>query len=165
MANRVADGLSLLEQVKLQAEVLVPVLRRLRLELGEPRANALVAEALRGWQRSLHERIAAETPGESGWTKLGAMMAAKTPAIGDAIDIEWGDVDLPHRMEFKVTRCAFAEFFRALGEPDLGALLTCEADVHEVAVAGGGIELTRTQTIMRGAACCDFKYVKPAQKP
>jgi len=155
--KRVADDLSLLEQVKLQAEVLLPVLRRLRSELGSERANAVVTEALRDWQRSVHERIAAETPGE-GWTKLGAMVAAKTPAIGDAIAIEWGAVDLPNKMEFKITRCAFADFFRALGEPELGALLTCEGDLHEVAAVGGGIELHRSQTIMQGAAYCDFRY-------
>jgi hypothetical protein len=34
------------------------------------------------------------------------------------------------------------------------------ADLREVAAAGGGIELTRTQTIMEGATYCDFKYVK-----
>ncbi len=155
--KRVADGLTLLEQVKLQAEVLLPVLHRLRSELGSTRANALVAEALRDWQRSVHERIAAETPGE-GWTKLGAMTAAKMPAIGDAITIDWGAVDLPNKMDFTITRCAFADFFRALGEPELGALLTCEGDLYEVAAVGGGIELRRSQTIMQGAAYCDFRY-------
>lgn len=155
--TRIAEGLSLLEEVKIQAEVLVPVLRRLRRELGTARADALVAEALRDWQRSVHERIAAETPGE-GWAKFTAMVAAKTPAIGDAIAVEWGTVDPPHRMEFKITRCAFAEFFRDLGEPELGALLTCEGDLHEVAAVGGGLELQRPQTIMQGAAYCDFRY-------
>jgi hypothetical protein len=160
MTKRTAEGLPLLEQVKLQAEVLLPVLRRLRVELGAIRANALVAEALREWQRSLHERTAAETPGEPGWAKLGAMVAAKMPAIGDAITMEWGAVDPPNVMEFKITRCAFAEFFRAVGEPELGALLTCEGDLYEVAAAGGDIELTRPQTIMQGAASCDFRYAK-----
>ncbi len=161
----VADGLSLLDRVKIQADVLLPVLRRLRSELGAERARALVADALRDWQRSVHERIAAETPGAEGWTKLGAMTAAKMPAIGDAVAIEWGTVDLPNAMEFKITRCAFAEFFRGLGEPELGALLTCEGDMHEVAAAGGGIELIRTQTIMQGADSCDFRYrMKKAAK-
>ncbi|HSQ03913.1 MAG TPA: L-2-amino-thiazoline-4-carboxylic acid hydrolase [Burkholderiales bacterium] len=160
MTRRVAEGLPLLEQVQLQAEVLLPVIHRLRAELGVTRANALVAEALREWQRSVHERAAAEAPGEAGWAKLGAMTAAKMPAIGDAITVEWGKVDLPNVMEFKITRCAFAEFFRALGEPELGGLLTCEGDLYEVAAAGGEIELTRPQTIMQGAAYCDFKYAK-----
>ncbi len=45
MMTEVADGLSLLDRVKIQAEVLVPVLRRLRSELGAERAAALVADA------------------------------------------------------------------------------------------------------------------------
>ena len=28
-------------------------------------------------------------------------------------------------LEFDITHCRFAEFFRALGEPELGALLIC----------------------------------------
>jgi hypothetical protein len=157
MTKRVHEKLTLLEQVRVQSDVLVPVLRRLREELGAARANALVAGALRDWQRTIHERIAAETPGD-GWAKLGAMAAAKMPAIGDAVTMEWETRDPSGTMAFKVTRCAFAEFFRALGEPELGALLTCEADFHEIAAIGDGVELTRTQTIMQGASYCDFRY-------
>lgn len=41
--------ISLLERVKLQSAVLVPVLKALRAKLGEDRANKLVYEALRDW--------------------------------------------------------------------------------------------------------------------
>ena len=34
-----------------------------------------------------------------------------------------------------MTSCRFAEFFRALGEPELGALLICEADDDIAAAA------------------------------
>jgi len=154
-----ANEISLLDRVKIQAEVLVPLLHRLRTELGTAPANALVAEVLRDWQRSVHERIAAEMPGE-GFEKLGAMMAAKMPLVRDAITVEWGTVDPPKLMEFKVTRCAFADFFREIGEPELGALLACEGDLYDVAAAGGGVELQRSATIMHGAAACDFRYRK-----
>ena len=50
-------AISLLEEVKIQANVLVPVLRALREELGAERANALVTQALRDWARSVYERI------------------------------------------------------------------------------------------------------------
>ena len=57
-----------------------------------------------------------------------------------------------------VTRCRYAEFYKALGEPELGFLLVCTAD-HAVAEGfGADIELTRTQTIMQGAPRCDFRY-------
>ena len=50
--------ITLLEQVKIQAQVLVPVLRALRDELGRERADELVSEALRSWSRNLFEQIA-----------------------------------------------------------------------------------------------------------
>jgi hypothetical protein len=39
-------GLPLLEQAKIQARVLVPLVRTLQAELGEARANALVRKSL-----------------------------------------------------------------------------------------------------------------------
>jgi L-2-amino-thiazoline-4-carboxylic acid hydrolase len=51
-----------------------------------------------------------------------------------------------------------AEFFRTLGEPELGALLICETD-FDIATAGGGeVSFTRDQTIMQGASSCTFRY-------
>jgi len=61
-------------------------------------------------------------------------------------------------LEFDLTQCRFAEFFRALGEPELGALLVCETD-FDVAVAGGGeVAFRRDHTIMQGAQSCTFRY-------
>jgi hypothetical protein len=50
------------------------------------------------------------------------------------------------------------DFFRALGEPELGALILCEADFHMLEAGGGEVEPQRTQTIMKGAAYGDFRY-------
>ena len=57
-----------------------------------------------------------------------------------------------------VTRCRFAEFFRALGEPELGALLICEADFDIASVGESEVSLDRVQTIMQGAPRCIFRY-------
>src|SRR5207247_4338477 len=61
-------------------------------------------------------------------------------------------------LEIDVTSCRFAEFFRALGEPELGALLICETDMDIAAAAGGDVSFTRDQTIMQGAPSCTFRY-------
>jgi hypothetical protein len=61
-------------------------------------------------------------------------------------------------LDIDVTRCRFAEFFRALGEPELGALLICETDVDIAATGEGEVTLDRAQTIMRGAPSCTFRY-------
>jgi hypothetical protein len=60
--------------------------------------------------------------------------------------------------EFDVTRCRFAEFFRALDEPELGALLICATDFDIVSASGGEVSLERAQTIMQGAPSCTFRY-------
>jgi hypothetical protein len=61
-------------------------------------------------------------------------------------------------LEFDVTRCRFAEFFRALGEPELGALLICETDFDIAAAGGSEVSFSRDQTIMQGAPSCTFRF-------
>jgi hypothetical protein len=60
--------------------------------------------------------------------------------------------------DLDVTGCRYAEFFKALGEPELGFLLVCSADYLMAEGFGPEIKLTRTQTIMQGASHCDFRY-------
>jgi hypothetical protein len=49
--------LSLLDKTRIQAQVLVPVLRALRAELGKEKADAIVKEALRGWSQELFAAV------------------------------------------------------------------------------------------------------------
>src|ERR1700730_13545630 len=49
--------LSLLDKTRIQAQVLVPVLRALRSELGREKAEAIVKQALRDWSKQLFAAI------------------------------------------------------------------------------------------------------------
>ena len=49
----ISPKLSLLDEVKLQAEVILPVLRALRAEIGKEAADRIVGDALRQWARDL----------------------------------------------------------------------------------------------------------------
>lgn len=60
--------------------------------------------------------------------------------------------------EFNVTRCRYAELYRSLGIPELGAVLSCNRDFALVEGFNGAVALERTQTIMGGATHCDFRY-------
>jgi hypothetical protein len=62
------------------------------------------------------------------------------------------------RLSFDVTRCRYAEMYRALGIPELGAVLSCNRDAALIEGFNPAVTLTRTGTIMQGAACCDFRY-------
>jgi hypothetical protein len=150
------QDISLLDEVKIQARVLVPVLKALRQELGTEKANRVVAEALRGWAREVAREVGAGTVG-SPREKWAAMTAAGMPRIGGDINVDWIRQD-PDRVEFNVTGCRYAQFFRDLGEPELGGVLLCETDFHIADVGAPEVELERTQTIMQGAKYCDFRY-------
>jgi hypothetical protein len=142
--------------VKIQARVLVPVLRALRNELGAEKANRIVADALTDWAREVARAVGAGMAG-SPREKWAAMTAAGMPRIGGDIDLEWIRQD-PDRVEFNVIGCRYADFFRELGEPELGAVLLCDTDFHIAGVGAPQVELERTQTIMKGAKYCNFRY-------
>ena len=69
----------LLEQSKIQAQVLVPVLRAFRAELGEERANRIAWRALAEWRQSVARATAAglqgsPREGEVQFTRTGTIM-------------------------------------------------------------------------------------------
>jgi hypothetical protein len=146
----------LIEQVKIQAQVLVPLVKALQAELGEERANAIVRKALGDLYRKYGEKWwraqGARKPGE----KLAS--AFDRFAAGDALDYEVIK-QASDAFEVNVTGCRYAEFYKEIGAPDLGFLLTCSADFPMSAGFGADVQFTRTQTIMQGASHCDFRYV------
>jgi len=156
---RLPMSVSVIEQAKIQAQVLVPLVKALQAELGEARANALVRKALGDLYRGFGEEFW-KTKNE---TDLGNAVSSafKTYARDDALayDVVEQTADT---FAFDVTRCAYAEFYKALGEPELGFLLVCTADFATAEGFGPDVRLTRTQTIMQGASHCDFRYRRDA---
>ena len=144
-----------IEQTKIQAQVLVPLVRTLQAELGEAAANRLVRKALGDFYRRA---------GEKWWwaqgdKDLGAKMASAFEgfAAGDALDYEVLRKDAA-AFDVNITQCRYAEFFKRIGAPELGVLLVCSADFDLAEGYGEPVELMRTQTIMQGASHCDFRY-------
>jgi L-2-amino-thiazoline-4-carboxylic acid hydrolase-like protein len=147
----------LIEQVKIQAQVLVPLVKALQAELGEERANSIVRKAL----ADLYRKYGARYWREHGGSDLGATMTSTFDrfAAADALDFQVID-RTADRFDFDVKRCRYAEFFKQIGAPELGFLLVCSADFHMTEGFGAGVQLTRTQTIMQGASHCDFRYAR-----
>ena len=145
----------LIEQAKIQAQVLVPVVRALQAELGEERANALVRKALGDQYRKFGEKWWKS----QGARDLGEKMAAAFEgfAAADALDYEVLKKD-SQSFEVNVTACRFAEFYKRIGAPELGFLLVCSSDFALAEGYGDPVQLACTQTIMQGASHCDFRY-------
>ena len=148
--------ISLLDLLKIQAQVLVPVLKAFRAEIGEEKANSIAMSALRDWSKRLYHGIgdAVEGTPRQKWESI---TAAFIPRVGDDIDVEFLKQE-DDALDYNVNSCRYAEFFRQLGEPELGALLTCDADRVMEEVGGDEVTLGRTQTIMKGAKYCDFRF-------
>ena len=152
----VDPNLSLLDKTRIQAQVLVPVLRALRAELGKDKADAIVRQALRDWSKALFAAIGEGIEG-SPRRKWATLQGALNDVSAREVKFEIRRQD-EEALDIDVTSCRFAEFFRALGEPELGALLVCEADVDIAATGGDEVSLDRAQTLMRGAPSCTFRY-------
>jgi hypothetical protein len=158
--HEVAVTASVIEQAKIQAQVLVPLVKALQAELGEEKANRIVRKAL----GDLYRRFGEEFWRNKNEPDLGKSVASafKTYAQGDALDYRIGEQS-HDAFALDVTRCRYAEFYTELGEPELGFLLICTADFAVADGFGDDVKLTRTQTIMQGASHCNFRYrrVKP----
>ncbi|MCW5732540.1 MAG: L-2-amino-thiazoline-4-carboxylic acid hydrolase [Enhydrobacter sp.] len=152
----VNPSLSLLDKTRLQAQVLVPVLHALRTELGKENADAIVKKALGAWSREMFATIGRDIDA-SPRRKWAVMQGHMNEVSGPSVEFETHRKDR-EAFEFDVTRCRFAEFFRALDEPELGALLACQTDFDIAAASGGEVSLERNQTIMQGAPSCTFRY-------
>ena len=146
----------LIKHVKIQAQVLVPLVKTLQEELGEERANAIVRKAL----GDLYRKFGEEWWRKQGARDLGEKMASAfhTFAAGGALDYEVVKQD-PDAFEVNVTGCRYAKFYNEMGAPELGFLLICSSDFSMAEGYGTEVQLTRTQTIMQGASHCDFRYM------
>jgi L-2-amino-thiazoline-4-carboxylic acid hydrolase len=144
----------LIEQVKIQAQVLVPLVKALQAELGEERANALVRRALGAQYRKFGERWWRGQGGPGFEDKMASTF--ERFAAADALDYDVVQQG-PEAFDVNVTGCRYAQFYKELGVPELGFLLICNADF---AMTEGftDVELRRTQTLMQGASHCDFRY-------
>ena len=143
-----------IERKKIEARVLVPLVKAFQAELGEERANQIARRALDGLSRELGKAGAALPP-DSPIEKVAAWLPVF--AAGDTIDVEVIK-RTSDTFEFNVSGCRYAEFYKQLGEPELGFLLLCAGDWATTEGLSPDLEFTRSQTIMQGASHCDFRY-------
>ena len=66
-------------------------------------------------------------------------------------------VDEPDRIEYRFTRCMWAEIYRELGEPELGFVI-CAGDEPAVRSYNAKLTLKRTRVLMSGDEICDHVF-------
>jgi hypothetical protein len=147
-------NLPLLQQREVEARIVGPLVRAFAHELGPERTLAIVAGVI----RELARERGAELARQLGEQTLEAFaLSLDRWRENGALKIDVLEQS-PSRLSFNVTRCRYAEMYRALGLADLGASLSCQRDFALAAGFNPAIELSRTQTIMEGAPFCDFRF-------
>jgi len=148
-----APEITHLERRKIEAGVLVPMLQAFQRAIGKAQANEIAREVIVELARQDGERWAAEHGNDlEAMHRVSGIWSA-----GGSLEIEPLEQG-PDKLEFNVTRCRYAEYFKDMGLPELGALIHCSRDFAMVEGFSNGIELKRTQTIMNGASHCDFRF-------
>ena len=164
MPDRPADTLNeigVLKRREIEARILMPVLEALGEEFGRDRvfevARRVIVDVAQDQGRQL-----AESMGGNSLTHFAT--ALEDWKKGDAYRMDVLRQD-DQRFDFNVTRCRYAEMYRALGIPEVGALLSCNRDFALIEGFNPAVELERTQTIMQGATHCDFRFRRRPDGP
>jgi predicted ArsR family transcriptional regulator len=147
--------LPLLERRRIEAGVLVPIIRAMQAEFGEERVNEVVGRTIREIARAQGEAVRDRQKVET-MADLAAVNARGPLGEGSLIVdvVEQSD----ERYGFNVTRCKFVEMYEEMGARDLGPLLSCGRDFAYFEGLAPGVAFDRTQTRMQGAEFCDFRY-------
>jgi hypothetical protein len=150
-----SQPLPIIERRRIEAELLKEVYETLTERYGKDNAKQLIAESVRRSSIKQAAQFAAQAEGgtslqsfidiQSNWTAENALEI--NPVYRDE-----------SRFDFNVTRCRYAEMYKAMGLGEIGGLLSCNRDGSFCEGYDPKLKMTRTQTIMEGASHCDFRY-------
>ena len=156
------DDLGILARRKIEAAVIAPIYDEMRAAFGEERAREVLRRAIRRAAVAAGAEMAARAPGGADLESFKSIRHLWTK--DDALTIEVL-ADGPGVLDFNVTRCRYAETYRAMGLGGIGDILSCNRDGAFCEGYDPRIKLTRTQTIMGGASACDFRYRASGGEP
>lgn len=148
------NEIGILKRREIEARIIAPLVEAFAVEFGRERVIEVAKRVIVDIARQQGKALADQMGGNSlahfvrskeNWVKGGALEMEVVQLTDTAYD-------------FNVTRCRYAEMYRALGIPELGAVLSCGRDYALGEGFNPNMKLTRTQTIMEGAPLCDFRY-------
>jgi hypothetical protein len=146
--------LPLLQQREIEAKAIAPLYRAMVTEVGADRAREILMGVI---HQLAHEAgcTAAINLGGNELAHLKQLVAKWSESGALELTVLQDDTE---EFAFNVTRCQFAEMYHRLGLADLGPILSCGRDAKTVEGFNSDIAFSRTQTIMQGAAFCNFRY-------
>lgn len=150
-----ATPLPIIERRRIEAQILGHVHETIADRLGQDTADEIVGAAVSRSAIAQGEEFAQALGRTPDFHDFAAILPNWT--AGGALEIDRIEVT-DATMAFDVTRCRYAEMYREMGLGRIGHLLSCNRDGDFCIGYNPNMKLTRTQTIMQGAPCCDFRY-------
>ncbi|MDY0092350.1 MAG: L-2-amino-thiazoline-4-carboxylic acid hydrolase [Candidatus Vecturithrix sp.] len=148
------ERMSLLARREIEARMAVPLLEAFAREVGEQLAREVAAEVIQSLAKQSGQQLAEQLGGNS-LADLARGIAFWQQ--GDAMSIELLEQS-ETTLAFHVVKCRYADMYRESGFSDYGMILSCNRDFAMIQGFNAQIKLSRTQTIMEGYPCCDFRY-------
>lgn len=148
------DPVSLLARREIEARMAVPLIEAFAREIGKERAIEVASEVIQSLAKQSGQQLAEQMGGNSLADLAKGLQLWQQ---GDAMSIEILEQN-ETTLAFHVVKCRYAEMYREAGFQDYGLTLSCNRDFAMIKGFNPDITLSRTQTIMEGKPCCDFRY-------
>lgn len=147
--------LPILEQRRIEANIIKPIYNEMVAELGTERANSILEAAI---IKNTVDHGKAYADAQEDPTSLLGFHALLPQWMADgALEVELLR-ETDQNVDYNVTRCRYAEMYKEMGLAHIGHLLSCGRDGTFCTGYDPEIHLDRSQTIMEGSDYCDFRY-------
>ena len=147
--------LPILEQRRIEAEVIKLIHAEMVAQLGKEKADQILGNAIEkaavGQAQSFAQRDDVETD-LNGFVDI-----MKYCTASGALELEIID-RTETSFDFNIVRCKYSEMYKAMGLGDIGHLLSCNRDGAFCTGFNPKLKLERTQTLMGRASHCYFRY-------
>jgi len=148
------EVISLLSRREIEARLIAPLLEAFSDEFGRDITFEIACRTIVRMAEEQGQQLAAGL-GARGLQEFAGVLESWTQDGALELDVIESNTE---RLAFNVNRCRYAEMYTSLGCQELGTLLSCSRDYAFAAGFNPEIELVRTQTIMNGHSCCDFRF-------
>lgn len=155
--------ISQLTRRAIQAPVAACLIRGFAAQLGREKALQIAAQAIQADAAAAGAAVAAGYGGNT--LRVLARVVREIWAEDEAISVHFLE-ESENTLRFDVTRCRYAEDYRATDLLEFGFCLSCNRDGAFARGFNPAIRFTRTTTIMQGDAVCNFCFtLQPPAAP
>ena len=149
------NDMPILRRREIEARVIKPIYEEMVEAFGEEAAHVVLSRAIKGDAIAHGKNCAESQVGDNDIASFAGLFKLWTAEEALTIDLL---EETNHVLSFNVTRCRYAEMYDKMGISEIGTVLSCGRDGNFCKGYNTDLTLERSQTIMRGASFCDFRY-------